>query len=241
MGVDGSAYYETFKHLNAKIVKPAVEEINRSSNIVVAPELRRQGRAVSEIRFRIRENPQLPMFEIDDGEALRASATYGRLIALGVGDRLARQWIGEHGEDYVAGKLAYVEAQGGVTSPLRYLTAAIRDDYRKPEGPAALPAGEVCAAAEAARAERMAEAIQNEAAARERRLRAAKLGRVQAAAQARTPTQRDADRKLFAGTLRDALDAEQFREHGWGSALNARAILSFWENMTPGIFDDLSE
>ena len=33
MGVDDSAYYETFKHLNAKIIKPAVEEINRSSNI----------------------------------------------------------------------------------------------------------------------------------------------------------------------------------------------------------------
>lgn len=247
MGVDDSAYYETFKHLNAKIIKPAVEEINRSSNIVVAPELRRQGRAVAEIRFRIRENPQLAMFEIGDGEALRASATYRRLIALGVGDRLARQWIGEHGEDYVAGKLAYVEGQGGVTNSLRYLTAAIRDDYRKPDGQkperssGVLPAGELRAAAEAAHAERMADAIQSEAAARERRLRAAKLGRVQAAAQARTPTQRDADRKLFAGMLRDALDAEQFREHGWGSALNARAILSFWEEMAPGIFDDLPE
>ena len=129
MGVDDSAYYETFKHLNAKIIKPAVDEINRSSNIVVTPEFRRQGRAVSEIRFRIRENPQLAMFEIDDGEALRASTTYRRLVALGVGDRLARQWIGEHGEKYVAEKLAYVEGQGGVTSPIRYLSAAIRDDY----------------------------------------------------------------------------------------------------------------
>jgi hypothetical protein len=246
MGVEDSAYYETFKHLNAKIIKPSVEEINRSSNIVIVPELRRQGRAVSEIRFRIRENPQLAMFEIGDGEALRASTTYRRLIALGVGDRLARQWIGEHGEDYVAGKLAYVEGQDGVTSSLRYLTAAIRDDYRKSDGPTPEAAGgsptaEVRAAAEAARAERMAEAIQSEAAARERRLRAAKLGRVQATAQARTPTQRDADRKLFAGTLRDPLDSEQFREYGWGSALNARAILSFWEDMVPGIFDDLAE
>lgn len=132
MGVDESAYYETFKHLNAKIIKPAVEEINRSSNIVVTPELRRQGRAVAEIRFRIRENPQLAMFEIDDGEALRTSSTYGRLIALGVGDRLARQWIGEHGEAHVAAKLSYVEGQGQVESPVRYLTAVIREGMARP-------------------------------------------------------------------------------------------------------------
>ena len=256
MGVDDSAYYETFKHLNAKIIKPAVDEINRSSNIIVVPEYRRQGRAVSEIRFRIRENPQLAMFEIDDGEALRASTTYRRLLALGVGDRLARQWIGEHGDSYVAGKLAYVEGQGGVTSPVRYLSAAIREDYgapgrsaadegRKPDpGRGASPEAVALAsglASEAARAARMAEAAEGDEVARQRRNRAARLERVRAVARARTPTQRDADRKLFASGLRDALDAEQFAEHGWNSALNARAVLGFWEEMEPGIFDDLPE
>jgi len=249
MGVDDSAYYETFKHLNAKIIKPAVDEINRNSNIVVTPDFRRLGRAVSEIRFRIRENPQLAMFEIDDGEALRASTTYRRLVALGVGDRLARQWIGEHGEEYVAEKLAYVEGQGGVTSRIRYLSAAIRDDYGR-SGRRAGPEGTVVEAraeraleqaAEAARAARLADMVESDARARERRIRAARLARVREVAQTRTPTQRDADRKLFAGSLRDSLDVEHFREHGWSSALNTRAILAFWEDMVPGIFDDLAE
>ena len=246
MGVDGSAYYETFKHLNAKIIKPAVEEINRSSNIVVMPEFRREGRAVSDVRFRIRENPQLAMFEIDDGE-VRASATYRRLVALGVGDRLARQWVGEYGESYVAEKLAYVEGQGGVSSPLRYLSAAIRDDYGRPPCRGDEPTGEAGAdwareaASEAARAARLAEAAESEAHARARRIRAARLARVREVAQARTPTQRDADRQLFAGSLRDPLDRAQFSEFGWNSALNARAILAFWEEMVPGIFDDLEE
>ena len=66
----------------------------------------------------------------------------------------------------------------------------------------------------------------------------ARLERVRAVARARTPTQRDADRALFASGLRDALDAEHFRAHGWNSALNARAILAFWEEMVPGIFDE---
>ncbi len=242
MGIDDSAYYETFKHLNAKIIKPAVDEINRSSNIVVTPEFRRQGRAVSEIRFRIRENPQLAMFEIDDGEALRASTTYRRLVALGVGDRLARQWIGEHGDAYVVEKLAYVEGQGAVASPIRYLTAAIRDDYGRgagaERGPVAAPRE---TEAETMHAARLAEVVEDDALAHERRVRAARLARVREVAQARTPTQRDADRKLFAGGLRDALDIEHFAEHGWNSALNARAIVAFWEGMVPGIFDEVGE
>ncbi|PZQ50758.1 MAG: plasmid replication initiation protein [Rhodovulum sulfidophilum] len=233
MGVDGSSYYETFKHLNAKIIKPAVAEINRSSNIIVTPDLRRRGRAVEEIRFRIRENPQLAMFEIDGGEAVREGAVYARLVGLGVGDRLARQWIAEHGEDYVAEKLAYVEGQGGVTSRLRYLSAAIRDDYAT-----ARPAEAV---AETPAAGPRVEVITPEdpVGERDRRLRAARLRRVREAAAARTPTQRDADRKLFAASLRDALDAEHFREHGWNSALNAGAIVGFWEELEPGIFEGL--
>ncbi len=67
MGVDGSDYYQTFKHLNAKIIKPAVKEVNKVSDIVVTPELRREGRAVSHIRFRIARNPQLAILDLDDG------------------------------------------------------------------------------------------------------------------------------------------------------------------------------
>ena len=38
MGVDDSVYYRSFKHLNAKIIKPAVAEVNRTSNIEMTPE-----------------------------------------------------------------------------------------------------------------------------------------------------------------------------------------------------------
>ncbi|MCE8472711.1 replication initiation protein, partial [Rhodovulum sulfidophilum] len=108
MGVADSPYYEVFKHLNAKVIKPAVAEVNKTSNIVVTPELRKMGRSVTDIRFRIAENPQLAILDLDDGEGLRNSEVYARLRALGVSDRLARQWIAEHGQDYVRRKLDYV-------------------------------------------------------------------------------------------------------------------------------------
>ena len=90
MSVGDSHYYETFKHLNAKIIKPSAVEVNKSSNIIVTPELRKTGRAVSHIRFKIAENPPLSILDIDDSEGLRNSDVYPRLRELGVTDRLAR-------------------------------------------------------------------------------------------------------------------------------------------------------
>ena len=132
MGVDDSAYYETFKHLNAKVIKPAVEEVNRTSNIEITPEFRKLGRAVTHVRFLIRENKQLAMFDIDDGDAVRAGRVYGRLIEQGVSDRLARQWLQEHGEEEVGRKLDFVAGQPNVRSPVGYLRAALEGNYTAP-------------------------------------------------------------------------------------------------------------
>lgn len=229
MGVEDSAYYGTFKHLNAKIIKPEVAEVNKTSNILIEPEFRRESRAVSHVRFKIRENPQLAMFDIDDDEGVRAGAVYRALVGQGVSDRLARQWIAEYGEDYVAAKLALLEQASDVRNPARYLIAALRDDYRKPEPKP--PAPEAVAALEAQRAQEAAimaiDAQGEQARAAERRERAWKLARVRDVAEARNPTQCDSDRRLFLSSLGDDLDREDFRKHGWTSALNARAIFEF--------------
>ncbi|PZX14501.1 replication initiator protein [Palleronia aestuarii] len=208
MGVD-SAYYESFKQLNAKIIKPAVEEVSRSSNIVLTPETRRRGRAVTDIRFLIEENPQLAILDIDDGMAARAGPVYARLRDLGASDRLARQWIAQHGEEAISDRLAYVARQSGVRSPVRYLGAALRDGFGREEdgGTAEAPPP---------RSERVE-----------------RLTRVRDLAAARTPTQRDADRRLFLSTLRDAGRRADFERHGWMSPLNVDAIFAFWDEMAP--------
>ncbi|ARC90721.1 replication initiation protein [Rhodovulum sp. MB263] len=217
MGVADSPYYEVFKHLNAKVIKPAVAEVNKTSNIVVTPELRKMGRSVTDIRFRIAENPQLAILDLDDGEGLRNSEVYARLRALGVSDRLARQWIAEHGQDYVRRKLDYVAGQGGVKNAVGYLTVALREDYdeRAPE-PEVSPRNP----------------------GPPRSFRARRLERIRDLAAARKPTQRDADKRLFMARL-DAAARDDFERHGWMSALNAEAIAAFWEELHPGAFDGL--
>ena len=212
MGVSDSPYYDVYKHLNAKIIKPAVTEVNKTSNIVVTPEVRKMGRTVTDIRFRIAENPQLAILDLDDGAGLRKSDVYARLRALGVSDRLARQWIAEHGEDHVRAKLNYVAGQGGVKNAVGYLTAALKEDYQA-DGFAAKPATPQSP-------------------------RARRLARIRDLAAARKPNQRDADKQLFMARL-DGPARADFERHGWMSALNAESIVAFWTELSPGAFDDL--
>ncbi len=237
MGVEGSSYYESFKHLNAKIIKPAVTEVNKSSDIEITPEFRKKGRAVTDIRFVIKENPQMAMFQIDDSEGLRNLPVYKDLMGQGVSDRLARQWITEHGADYVSEKLAYVRAQGDVKSTAGYLTVALRDDYRADaadETPE--PSAEAIAKA-ARRQERLAEENAEFALRQaERAERKRKFEIVADLVSRRNPTQRDADRRLFLASLKDDLERAEFRAHGWNSALNAAAIFAFWEELEPAAF-----
>jgi hypothetical protein len=241
MGVHDSAYYRNFKHLNAKIIKPAVAEVNAVSNILVSPEFRRQGRVVSHVRFLIREMAQGPVVEHgaeadDDTAALRE-----KLRALGVSDRLARQWLDEHGAPYVAEKLDYVAAaarKGRVRgSPVGYLSAALRDDWRvsgAPSAPHAPVAPKPSIAPEKAAAASADEARETLAALR-RTHRAACFDAVEALVAARNPTQRDADRRQFLSGVRDEVDREDFRLRGWRSAVNASAIFAFWEQIAPGM------
>lgn len=208
MGVSDSAYYESYKHLNAKIIKPAVTEVNKTSNILLTVDIRKRGRSVSDIRFLIKNNPQLAILDLDDGAGVRNAPVYTRLRDLGIGDRLARQWVGEHGEAYVTAKLDFVAGQGGVRDPARYLTAAMRGGFGGAVEPVMISG------------------------------RAAQLRIVQGLVAARTPTQRDADKRLFFRQIEDPAARADFERHGWMSALNAAAIRAFWEGLSPGAFED---
>ncbi|TQS70927.1 replication initiation protein [Rhodobacteraceae bacterium] len=218
MGVSDSPYYEIFKHLNAKIIKSAVAEVNKTSNIVVTPEFKKMGRTVTEIRFRIGENPQLAILDLDDGEGLRNAPVYARLRALGVSDRLARQWIAEHGESYVRQKVDYVSGQGAVKNAIGYLSAALTQDFQTDSTEVSRRNPPVTSDPKLA-------------------TRVRELTIIRDLAAGRTPTQRDADRRLFQSKLEGAA-RDDFERHGWMSALNAAAIKAFWVELVPDAFDE---
>jgi hypothetical protein len=215
MGLDGSSYYESFKHLNAKVIKPAVAEVNKTSNILIEPETRKRGRAVTDIRFLIRENPQLAILDMDDGAGVRHGPVYARLREHGVSDRLARQWISVHGEDQVAAKLDYVSQRKNVKSMVGYLSSALKEDYSEEAEQPAPPKPKT------ARAER--------------------LRRMQEVIRGRTPTQRDADKRLFMNRIDDEEGRADFERYGWVTTRNVQAVYEFWEELFPDIFDGIQE
>jgi hypothetical protein len=183
--------------------------VNKTSNIILTPQTRKMGRTITEIRFKIAKNPQLSILELDDGEGVRNDPVYMRLIGQGASDRLARQWINEHGAGHVAEKLAYVAARKDVQNPVSYLTAALRDNY--------------------APVDRAGAALTTD--------RARHLKRITELVAARSPTQRDADKRLFMGRIEGAAARLDFENHGWMSALNAEQIVVFWVDLSSGTFD----
>ena len=138
MGVNDSDYYRQFKHLNAKVIKPTVKEINAVSDIEITPEFKRSGRSITEIRFIIGANPQLPLLDINDDTAVKGTTIYQRLIATGISHKLAESWIAQYGEDYCAAKLDIVSQQktsgAKIVSVTGFLSAAIKDDYKAGPG-----------------------------------------------------------------------------------------------------------
>ena len=232
MGVHDSEYYSNFKMLNSKIIKPACLEVNKTSDIFIEAETRKNGRTISDIRFLIKENCQFPMFDISIEPAIQHSKIYNELLQKGVSERLANQWILEHGEEYISEKLAYI-SEHSPRSSFRYLSAAIRDDYKK-QGTSQQkhtkksPSPQQIKLKEAREAQKYAEEKAKDEAIAARNERARKFKIVAQKVASRTLNEQEKDKALFIASLKKDLHREDFKRFGWKSGLNARAIFEFW-------------
>ena len=138
MGVDDNQYYHQFKELNRKIIKPSIDEINKTSNILIASELKREKRYVTAIRFMLEDNSQFSISpEENEDDRIKNLSVFNRLIEREISERLAIQWIKQHGEEYIAQKMDYTDSQeetGRIKgTPSGFLVSAVTNDYQPPE------------------------------------------------------------------------------------------------------------
>jgi plasmid replication initiation protein len=123
-----AAYYDDFRKLNAKIIKPAIAKINEVSDIVVDVEYERQMRSVVALKFFVREKTEaekqampsaLPGMDfsesVDAYRELRETPAFKALRKHGITERLAFTWIKERGEKGVLDLVAYTEKQDAKT------------------------------------------------------------------------------------------------------------------------------
>jgi hypothetical protein len=129
MGAD-AALYDDFRRLNERVIKPSLKEINRVSDIQLAPEFQKQGRKVSAVRFLITENPQQTLLKPviqDDHATIRESELFKRLLEHGIGERLAILWIlqdearARQVVEYVEAKALKKQVKGSTAGYIRTL------------------------------------------------------------------------------------------------------------------------
>ena len=129
MGAD-AALYDDFRRLNERVIKPSLKEINRVSDIQLAPEFQKQNRKVTAVRFLITENPQQTLLKPviqDDHAAIRESEIFKRLLEHGIGERLAILWVLQDEErarqivEYVEAKARKKQVKGSTAGYIRTL------------------------------------------------------------------------------------------------------------------------
>ena len=153
LGVDEDAYSQ-FKYFNRAVLKRAIGEVNRESDITLTMHTERNGKTVERIRFDVAENAQLRL-DVEDNvqaanEALRPRAVPDpralaptatdllgddelRMLTFGLTEADAIDVATAYDWPRIEANLQHVEEELAAQRPIRnvraYTLAAIRDDY----------------------------------------------------------------------------------------------------------------
>lgn len=148
IGAADNNYYTDFRRLNSKVIKPAVEQVNKTSDIFLESETKRQKRRVVAIKFCIKDNPQMPLFapETNTTPALPSEveessddSLYERLSEFGLRQREINRFLNKFDTDYINENLdivATMSKTGVIKTTLRATTLdALKTDYRPEKTP----------------------------------------------------------------------------------------------------------
>jgi len=227
---EADGYYQDFRKFNDKVIKPAVRQVNETSDLLLEIDYQREHRKVSAVRFRVSDNPQMLLFAqrqaalalpeetppaVDKPEDRLERLEHARekLAACGLSARQIRMALATHAPDYLEDNIAVVEQDliaGKVHNLPAYLLAALREDYRPAAARGRKPSPEPAPAVEPA--EKIESPAVLEARARTRFLAA----RLQAALDRLTPAERD------------GLEADYVAHLERGDGFEARLLLGLY-------------
>lgn len=157
---EDDAYYQDFRKFNDKIIKPAVRQVNETSDLFLDAQYQRDNRRITAVRFQVSDNPQMLLFAqkqattaaalaespespddapADDGPGAgdgveeRLARLREKLTAFGLSERQTDMALAARDLAYLEGNIAVVErdlSAGKVQNLPAYLLAALREDYR---------------------------------------------------------------------------------------------------------------
>jgi len=140
--------YTIFRDFKRRVLDKSVEEVNTYSDLIVVPEIYREGKQVVKVRFSMKERAKKVRL---GGKAASESAEQGDnvsddLIArmmrdYGLQADQANQVVQEYGREFILEKMAVIELsnnfqQGKVNNLAAYLLSALKNNYQSPKASA---------------------------------------------------------------------------------------------------------
>ncbi|HET9643464.1 MAG TPA: replication initiation protein [Burkholderiaceae bacterium] len=126
--------YQEYKYFKAKVLKPAIAEINVESNLKIDLVEAKMGKRVTSLRFLI-EKKAVAEELVDDGRAIEL---IGELVRLGVMQSEARRIVKDHPPDAVKAALEYTKRRMAdkrsdkLDNPAAYFRHALQHRYAAP-------------------------------------------------------------------------------------------------------------
>lgn len=124
--------YTKFQDLQKRVIKPAVEQINKFSDILVTPDFRRRGRTITHIRFLIETNPAVGT-NIDEKERLPAGLFDTLKNQFGLANSQIDELAVDYDPSYLADKVEFTRfrmTKQTIGRPDLYLIKALKEDLR---------------------------------------------------------------------------------------------------------------
>ena len=143
-----ATYYDEFRRLNDRAIKPAIKQINEESDIMIDAEAKKAGKTVVSMRFLVRGKtpeeleaqakrrkqtmlPGMSFIEsVDAYQDLRETEAFKLLRKHGISERLAFAWIQERGQQAVMDLVTYTEERDSKslikTNTKTYLTHLVK-------------------------------------------------------------------------------------------------------------------
>lgn len=241
MGVAENKNFHVFKRLKARVIMPAVREVNATTDIIVEPEFERKGRSIQSVRFMVSSNPQLSLLKMEDDERIKSTKAFKAAKNFGINDRLAYQWIMELGEDYVLAKIRYVQQQekGGKIKGAAsgYLVKAVEDDWQTESEVRAKSARAYKEKKDQDQANKLKyEELLNTRLQIERGYRSIFAHTIYAITSSLPESEAAAIKNEFIAVLKTDWERKDFQKNAWNSALCFTQIFNYWTSKRPEDF-----
>lgn len=144
-----SPAYTDYRSFNREVLKPAIAEINRVSNIAISEmQTQRENRRIAALRFSVsmKDVYQLPldlqMLDDEENSAIQndgseKTSLIALMIDAGVAEKVARKITRAYNADRIAQNLEWANRQiqtgRDIRRPGAFVASAIRNDYVEPE------------------------------------------------------------------------------------------------------------